>query len=271
MALLPLQRYLSWSLGFHVGLAAVLLIAPSLLGKKHRFQQEKVVWVNVPFGTSDTLGSPLKKSEGLPKTTIQEQKDAMQSARSGQKKSSMTYTPPQNQKTSDKKPPSAVPKREGQPKSRIDDALSRMQKKVAMKQAQPEAAQVPETQPGGFTFGSPTGTYVSPDDPEYVLYQAKIRKRVMDQWILPMKYAASGSEGGMGLICRIVVHMNERGEVVETEWEQKSGNPSFDLSAMRAVEKASPLDIPPERLKYEVYNEGFIIEFKPLANQAAAP
>ncbi|HSA58915.1 MAG TPA: TonB C-terminal domain-containing protein [bacterium] len=266
MVLLPLQRYLYWSLGLHVGLSAVLLIAPSFFGRSHRFQQEKVVWVNVPFGTSDTIGSPLKKSEGLPKTTIQEQKDAMQSARSGQKKSSMTYTPPQSQKTAEKTP-AAVPKREGQPKSRIDDALSRMQKKVAMKQAQPEAAQVPETQPGGFTFGSPTGTYVSPDDPEYVLYQAKIRKRVMDQWILPMKYA----DGGMGLICRIVVHMNERGEVVETEWEQKSGNPSFDLSAMRAVEKASPLDIPPERLKYEVYNEGFIIEFKPTAAQAATP
>lgn len=264
MVLSPLQRYLYWSLGLHVGLALVLVITPSFFGKKHRFSQEKVVWVNVPYGTSDTLGSPLKKSEGLPKTTIQEQKDAMQAARSGQKKSSMTYTPP---KTAEKKEAPSVPKREGQPRSRIDDALARMQKKVAMKEAPPEAAQVPDTQPGGFTFGSRTGTYVSPDDPEYVLYQAKIRKRIMDQWILPMKYA----EGGMGLICRIVVHMNERGEVVETEWERKSGNPSFDLSALRAVEKASPLDIPPERLKYEVYNEGFIVEFKPSADQAAAP
>lgn len=264
MVLLSLQRYIAWSFGLHLAAFAVLLIAPFFLGKPYRFRQEKVVWVNVPFGTTDQIGSPLKKSEGLPKTTIQEQKEAMQSPPTGQKKSSMTYTPP---KTEAKKPPTAVPKKEGHPNSRIDDALSRMQKKVAMKQAPPEAAQVPETQPGGFTFGSPDAPYVSPDDPEYVLYQAKIRQRIMGQWILPMKYA----EAGMGLICRIIVHINDRGEVVETEWEQKSGNPSFDLSAMRAVEKASPLDIPPERLKYEVFNEGFIVEFKPQAAAATAP
>lgn len=241
----------------------LLMIAPALFGKKIQFNQEKVVWVNVPLGTADQIGTPLKKATGLPKTTIQEQKDALQSAPSGKKKSSMTYKTPQTEKKTT--PP--VPTREGNPKSRIDDALSRMQKKVALKKAIPEAAQVPDAPPGGFTFGSANGPYVSPDDPEYVMYQAKIRQRIMSQWVLPMKYA----DGGMGLICRIIVHMNDRGEVVETEWETKSGNPSFDLSAERAVQKASPLDIPPERLKYEVYNEGFIVEFKPQSATAVVP
>lgn len=239
------------------------MIAPALFGKKIQFKQEKVVWVNVPLGTADQIGTPLKKAAGLPKTTIQEQKDALQSAPSGQKKSAMTYkTPP----TAKKNTPE-TPKREGNPKSRIDDALSRMQQKVAQKKAIPEAAQVPDAPPGGFTFGSANGPYVSPDDPEYVMYQAKIRQRIMSQWVLPMKYA----DAGMGLLCRIIVHMNDRGEVVETEWETKSGNPSFDLSAERAVQKASPLDIPPERLKYEVYNEGFIVEFKPQSATAVVP
>jgi len=241
----------------------MLLIVPSFLGKPIKFQQEKVVWVNVPLGSADLPGTPLKKAQGLPKTTIQEQKEAMESPRSGQKKSSMTYTP----KSAQTKKQAEVPKREGHPNSRIDDALSRMQKKVAMKKAIPEAAQVPDAPPGGYTFGSPNGPYVSPDDPEYVMYQAKIRQRIMTQWILPMKYA----EAGTGLICRIIVHINDRGEVTETEWDSKSGNPSFDLSAQRAVEKSSPLDVPPERLKYEVYNEGFIVEFKPQAAAAAVP
>jgi colicin import membrane protein len=259
-----LQRYLYWSLGLHIALSAMLLIVPSFLGKPIKFQQDKVVWVNVPLGTADQIGTPLKKAQGLPKTTIQEQKEAMESPRSGQKKSSMTYTPP---KTAQTKQQPDVPKREGHPSSRIDDALARMQKKVAMKKAVPEAAQVPDAPPGGFTFGSANGPYVSPDDPEYVMYQAKIRQRIMTQWILPMKYA----DAGMGLICRIIVHINDRGEVTETEWDLKSGNPSFDLSAERAIEKASPLDVPPERLKYEVYNEGFIVEFKPQAAAAAVP
>lgn len=261
--LAPLQRYLYWSAGLHAALFLVLMVAPALFGKKVQFKQDKVVWVNVPLGTSDTIGTPLKKSEGLPKSTIQEQKDAMQSAPSGQKKSSMTY----KTKQTDKKNTPPVPKREGNPKSRIDDALSRMQKKVAQKKAFPEAAQVPDAPPGGFTFGSANGAYVSPDDPEYVMYQAKIRQKIMTQWVLPLKYA----DAGMGLLCRIIVHINERGEVVETEWETKSGNPSFDLSAERAVQKASPLDIPPERLKYEVFNEGFIVEFKPQAAAALVP
>jgi colicin import membrane protein len=263
VVLAPLQRYLYWSLGLHFVLAAVLLIAPSFLGKPFRFQQDKIVWVNLPLGSANQVGSPLKKAEGLPKTTIQEQKQALQSPPSGQKKAEMTYT----QKSQETKKQTPAPPREGHPRSRIDDALSRIQKQVAMKKAEPEAAQVPNAPPGGFTYGNPNGPYVSPDDPEYVMYQAKIRERIMNQWILPMKYA----DGGMGLICRIIVHMNDRGEVTETEWDQKSGNPSFDLSAQRAIEKASPLDVPPERLKYEVYNEGFIVEFKPTSSTATAP
>ncbi len=240
---LVLRKYCYWSLALHLSAFVCLAFFPSLGFRKFRIGEEKIVWVNLPKGAADILGSPLKKSKGLPKTTIEEQKKALESPAAGRKKSSMTYR-------SD---------------SRIENALARAQKEVAMKKAEPEAAQIPETQPGGFTFGTTTGPYVPPDDPEYVMYQARIRKRIMNEWIIPLKF----TEQQMGLICKIVVHMNDRGEVTETEWDQKSGNPSFDMSALRAVEKASPLDIPPERLKHEVYNEGFIVEFNPAAAQAA--
>lgn len=267
---LSLRKYLYRSLYLHAGLFALILISPFLPFKRYRFRQEKIVWVTLPKGVTNDWGSPMKKTEGLPKTTIQEQKKALESPPAGEKKPAMTYTPKPWQKQP--APPAKKPKRPGSADSRIEDALSRVQKQVAMKKAEPEAAQVPETRPGGFTFGTTTGPYVAPNDPEYVLYQAKIRQRIMQEWILPMKFAGEGASQEMGpeirLICRIVVHMNERGEVVETEWDLKSGNPSFDMSAMRAVEKAAPLDIPPERLKYEVFNEGFIVEFRP---QAVAP
>lgn len=260
MVLQPLEKYLYWSFGLHLAAFFALLIAPSFLGKSYHFQQEKVMWVGLPKGTSNTLGSPLKKSKGLPQSTIEEQKKALESPPAGEKKHSMTYTPP---KPLVKKP--TPPRRPGHPDSRIENALARLQKQVATKQVEQEAAQVPETQAGGFTFGSAGANYVSPDDPEYVIYQAKIRQRIMDQWILPMKYTDQALGQDLGLICRIIVHINDKGDVSETEWEWKSGNPSFDLSALRAIGKSSPLDIPPERLKYEVYNEGFIVEFKPTA------
>ncbi len=214
------------------------------------------MWVSIPKGTADQLGSPLKKAQGLPKSTIEEQKKAMESPPSGQKKPLMSYTPPQQKPRPQTPPP---PRRVGHPDSRVDNALARIQKQVATKKVEMEAGQVPDKEPGGFTYGNTNGQYVSPQDPEYVLYQLKIRQRIMNQWILPMKYTDQAS----GLICRIIVHINERGEVSETEWEQKSGDPSFDLSAQRAIQKSSPLDIPPDRLKYEVFNEGFAVEFRP--------
>ncbi len=246
------QKYLYWSLGIHVLAFLLLALFPYLpFGHLYRFHEDKIVWVSLPRGASNTVGSPMKKSENLPKTTIQEQKKALESAPAGEKKPTMTYKAPPKKQT--------PPKTPGQPDSRIHDALARMQKEAAKKKAEPEAAQVPNAQPGGFTSGSAHGNYVAPNDPEYVLYQAKIRQRIMNEWIAPMKY----TNQELGLLCKIIVHINERGEVGTKEWEQKSGNPSFDMSAMRAIEKASPLDIPPDRLKYEVFNEGFIIEFKP--------
>lgn len=258
---LSLRKYLYWSGTLHLAALITLLFSPYLPFKPYRLRQDKIVWVSLPKGTSNQPGSPMKKSAGLPMSTIEEQKKALQSPPAGEKKPLMTYTPREQPV---KRPPAPPPpKRPGHPDSRIEEALSRMQKQVAMKKVEQEAAQVPETRPGGFTFGTSTGTYVSPDDPEYVIYQAKIRQRIMNEWILPIKF----TDQALGLICKIVVHINERGEVTETEWEQKSGNPSFDLSAARAIEKASPLDIPPERLKYEVFSEGFIVEFKPQTPQ----
>ena len=264
---LSFRKYLYWSLGLHFGILVLLIASPYLPFKPYRIRPDKIVWVSLPKGTTDQWGSPLKKTEGLPKTTIEEQKKAMESPPSGEKKPAMTYTPPPFEKKVTEKPKESPPKRPGHPMSRIDQALARIQKEAAVKKAPPEAAQIPETQPGGFTFGSATGQYVSPDDPEYVLYQAKIRHRIMTEWILPMKFA----EQDLGLICKIIVHINDRGEVTKTEWAQRSGNPSFDMSAMRSVEKASPLDMPPDRLKWEVFNEGFIVEFKPQQAQQAAP
>ena len=255
-----LKKYLQWSLGFH-GLCFVLLIfAPNFFSHRKFLNDEKVQWVSLPRGTTHQFGSPLKKSNNLPASTIQEQKRALESPRNGKKPSSMTYRKKQPVK---KNEPQSTARREGNPDSKIDNALEKIKNQVAQKKVEQEAAQVPETQQGGFEDGTENGNYVSPEDPEYVLYQMKIRKKIMGEWILPMKYL----EPGLNLICKIVVHMNEKGDVVETEWEQKSGDEAFDLSALRAVEKSSPLDIPPERLKYEVLNEGFIIEFKPMQAQ----
>ncbi len=246
-------------MGFHVAVVIVLSIVNGFNFSKWKHTKDEVVWVSLPKGTTDTPGSQMKKSQNLPQTTIQEQKEAMKSAPQGQKKADMTYKPPVVQKKITK----PVPQRPGLPDSRISNALAKMQKFAAKKDAPPEAAQIPDQQAGGFTYGTSKGPYVAPNDPEYVMYQAKIQKKVMDEWILPLKY----TEQATGLVARLIVHINEKGEVIQTEWDKKSGDPVFDMSTQRAVEKAAPLDLPPERLKNEVFSEGFAIEFSPLAKQ----
>ena len=57
--------------------------------------------------------------------------------------------------------------------------------------------------------------------------------------------------------------INEDGEVVSTQWDHHSGDTSFDASCVRAIQRASPFDIPTEKLRWEAYNEGFLVEFDP--------
>ncbi|MFA4874894.1 MAG: energy transducer TonB, partial [bacterium] len=101
---------------------------------------------------------------------------------------------------------------------------------------------------------------VPPSDPEYLKYQATVRYRVMREWIVPQKYT---EEGGGNYNARLEVLINLDGEVTSIRWASHSGNESFDQSAMRAIKKASPFPKPPDRLAWEAYNEGFLIEFDP--------
>ena len=123
----------------------------------------------------------------------------------------------------------------------------------------PEASQIKEDQ-DGYKYGTGNKPLkVAPSDPEYVKYQAMIRHKIIRQWIVPLKF----TEVGQGLNARLEVMINMDGEVVSVIWSSPSGNASYDQSAIRAVKKASPFPKPPDRLAWEAYNEGFLIEFDP--------
>ena len=111
----------------------------------------------------------------------------------------------------------------------------------------------------GYKYGTSNKPLrVPPSDPEYLKYQAMIRARIMREWIIPTAFT---EEGGKPLNSRIAVLINDEGEVTSAHWEGRSGNASFDQSALRAVKKASPFPRPPDRLAWEAYNEGFLVEF----------
>ncbi len=246
-----LKKYLYWSGGAHLFALLTLLVSPYLPFTSYRPRDEKITWVTLPKGVGDDLSS-IKKALDLPKTTIEQQKQKIEPVKPA-KKPEMTYQKKEPLKGS--KPREKTPE-----ELRMEEALARAKQQVAARKAAvPEAAQIPDGKGGGVPEGTATGNVVPPDDPERILYQLKIRQQVRDEWIPPLNL----QNANLGLLCKVVVRINERGELLTTEWEQKSGNEVFDLSALRAIQKAAPLDPPPERLKWEAIHEGFLFEFKP--------
>ncbi len=263
---LSLQKFLGYSLAVHVVLILILFVAPVLGPSQKPFKREKIVWIRIPKGFDDKIGIGLKKAKGMPQTTIAESKKPLATpppSKDGKKPLTFKDIAPEDLPEMGPRKPvvkKKIIKKKKKPKykSAVDRALARLKKNTTTKV--PEAAQIPkDMEEGGVPFGSDVGPYVSPSDPIYVLYQAKIRKRIMDAWILPLSFSGPN----IPYTCLITVKINAGGKVTRAEFEQRSGNEAFDQSAFRAIYKASPLDIPPEKLKREAIAEGFIIEFDP--------
>ncbi|OGQ48215.1 MAG: hypothetical protein A3H42_00730 [Deltaproteobacteria bacterium RIFCSPLOWO2_02_FULL_46_8] len=256
---LPLKKPIIYSLIVHILFFVFLFSVPKISLMKPKM---KVVWVELPKGSSENLEIKMKEAENLPKTTIQEQKQAAQEEAKEKEMVKPQEKPLEQPKPEMKKPalrpiqPEKIAKPKPKP-SAVQRALAALDKRA--KSAPPEAAQVKD-KGEGFKYG--TGTQplrVSPLDPEYVIYQAKLRSKIMQEWILPMTYL----EGPAKPKASLIVQINNQGEIITTDWDTKSNNPSFDSSCLRAVQRASPLPVPPPRLEWEAYNEGFQVEFDP--------
>lgn len=255
-----------------------------------------VVWVEIPKGTSTEIGYGLKGTTGFPETTIAQSKarpaPTQEPLELDPKTTSETLKPalktpeasaekkPTIEKTVTAAPTKMTYEKEGAPRvktparsktdRKISDALAMIDKSLAERPAAPagsayeegeyapaEAGQVGQYSEG-YIYGTGTKPLkVLPSDPEYIKYQAMVRAKIIGQWIVPDSLIAAGSKAN----AKLIVLINMDGEVISMKWSKKSGNPSFDESAKRAVEKASPLPRPPERLAWETYNEGFLIEF----------
>jgi colicin import membrane protein len=140
----------------------------------------------------------------------------------------------------------------------IQNALAKIDKQLRERSATPEAAQI-SGEGRGFKYGTGTEPLkVMPSDPEYLKYQAMVRWKIMREWVVPQSLTSEGNYNA-----RIEVTINLDGDVVSVRWQSQSGNPAFDQSALRAVKRASPFPKPPDRLAWEAYNEGFLIEFDP--------
>jgi colicin import membrane protein len=81
--------------------------------------------------------------------------------------------------------------------------------------------------------------------PEMLEFFGRLESRVRESWILSDVLARDTS----GLIVEMRITIEKDGRVSDTRIEKGSGNIYFDESVKRAIQKASPLPIPPERLR----------------------
>jgi TonB family protein len=230
-----------------------------------------ITWVELPKGKSDEIGLGIKKSEGLPKSTIEEQKmleTPNQQTLPPTKPKDLAKAPEARKSEMEKRPTMKIEdkniRKAEEPKktkkdSKIQSALAKIDKQLKNRSVVPESAQV-KVNEEGYKYGTGTKPLKAlPSDPEYLKYQAQVRWKIMREWIVPVKF----TEEGGNLNARLEVLINLDGDVVTVRWDSRSGNDSFDQSALRAIKKASPFPKPPDKLAWEAYNEGFLVEFDP--------
>ncbi len=164
------------------------------------------------------------------------------------------------------KPPKPQPPKPAQPaapapdEQKLAEALGQVQKELEQRevtaQTPPTAAGVPDGSGTAAPAGVPGGQ-VGAADPGLAQYQSTVRSKIVRTWVR----ANTGPDDGQPIRTRVQVRINASGQVIGKNVVKSSGNESFDLSALRAIERASPLPPPPAGLEAEALSEGFVVDF----------
>jgi TonB family protein len=125
--------------------------------------------------------------------------------------------------------------------AQVSSAIDRIRKKVTIG----SAGAVETGEPG--TGGASSG-FMSI---KYKIYYNLIWQRIRNAWVLPEEVL----RGKKDLETIIAIRIARDGQIVDIQFEKKSGNPYLDESALRAIKKANPLPpLPPgfEEDKFDV-------------------
>jgi len=160
-------------------------------------------------------------------------------------------------------PTPAVPAQPAAPspdEQKLAEALGQVQKELEEREATAQVPPAAAGAPEGSGPGSPTGAsngQVGAADPGLAQYQSSVRSKIIRTWVR----ANTGPDDGQAIRTRVQVRINASGQVIGKNVVKGSGSESFDLSALRAIERASPLPPPPPGLEAEALAEGFVVDF----------
>jgi len=125
--------------------------------------------------------------------------------------------------------------------AQVDSAIERIRKKVTIG----STGAVETGDPG--TGGASSG-FMSI---RHKMYYNLIWQRIRNAWVLPEEVL----RGKKDLETIIAIRIGRDGQIIDIQFEKKSGNPYLDESALRAIKKANPLPpLPPgfEEDKFDV-------------------
>lgn len=112
----------------------------------------------------------------------------------------------------------------------LESALSRLERKVASRSG--VYASSAATPAAGAAAGAGGGQVSL----RMQVYYTELWERIRRAWILP----AARVEDTRGLTASVVMRLNRDGSLEKVYLEKSSGNPAYDRSCLRAVEKAAP-------------------------------
>lgn len=261
----PFRKLLWISAAAHLVIFLLIVYSPAFSSLFPDSKKGQIV-VNITFGTGENpSNSAFKKTKNMPYSTLKEQKKAMKDLTKIKKGKDTTTFESQNKKVTKTQPDQKIastgginPKVKTKQEQTIDDALKWAQEQSQKEKLQPEAAQVENEGDGQSPYGS-LDNQMGEVDAILAAYVGEIKRKISNEWITMPKEV----EVGQSLITKVKVKINETGQIIATILDQRSGDLSFDLSALRAVERASPFPTPPENIKEVAVGEGFLIEFNP--------
>jgi TonB family protein len=104
-------------------------------------------------------------------------------------------------------------------------------------------------------LGMPGAAGTARVPPEILAYARALDEKVRANWTVP---ELTQKEAGK-LMVQVRITIEKDGRVSNVRMEKVSGNPYFDDSVRRAIQKASPLPVPPEQLRggEDHYDVGF--------------
>ena len=227
------RRFVGISAAVHVALAVLFWIGPIRQTRTNLPAVERVELVEAFASAPAARPKPARPAPAKPKPPPPPEKKVLP-------KEPAPLPKPKAPEAKPKPEPKVEPKPE--PKAKEPEPVAEQDYEDVLEQLRDEAGE-PTPAPVEQAAAAPTGRTGGPGilvDPATARWMKEVKIHVTRAWILPAAFRTQA------LIAVVEVDLSPTGEVLGTRMLQGSGNPWYDESVERAIEKASPVPAPPD-------------------------